>query len=113
MRLQGRRNAPVQMERGKGFADKPNPASAQARLSITVDSSGKKFVAYRDFANGNRVTVKTLSGTKWELVGPQAFTQPIGSIGPICISPDGVLFVPYTDAINGGKISVSRTAFEP
>lgn len=65
--------------------------------AVHIDAAGNPVVAYRDEANGGKMTVQRYIDSQWEIVGTKGFTD-----GPVCeitISEyDGILYAGFKDA---------------
>ncbi|MET4576947.1 IPTL-CTERM sorting domain-containing protein [Ottowia thiooxydans] len=87
-------------------------AAYYTSLAFSPGPDGKPYVAYRDEANGDKVSVMRLNsaGTAWEPVGAAGFSGGVAFYASLAFSPgpDGKPYVAYADAANGGKVSVMR-----
>jgi hypothetical protein len=82
-------------------------------LSIAIDQNGNKFAAYSDFGNGNKITVKVLKENIWANMPITSFATPQNDMAPICLNPDGVPYILFSQPSNGGKVSVLKMSFDP
>ncbi len=78
---------------------------AVSRINPTFDTV---FVAYRDAAAKNKLSVMKYTGSKWVYVGPQGFSTGAASYISLKVDSSGVLYVAYSDSANGYK----ATAYE-
>ncbi|WP_028606033.1 choice-of-anchor U domain-containing protein [Ottowia thiooxydans] len=78
--------------------------------SLAFGPDGKPYVAYRDGANGGKVSVMRLNspGTAWEVVGGAGFSAGEVLSTSLSFGPDGKPYVAYRDESNGNKASVMR-----
>jgi len=99
---------------GSGWSPvSPNPSSPgfsagnTVYISIALDSSGVPYVAYRDIANSNKMTVMSYDGANWNNVGSAGFSA--GTVGGplVAINPaTNVPYVVYEDAANSNYATV-------
>lgn len=76
--------------------------------SLAFAPDGTPYVAYRDDANSQKVTVMKFSSGAWNPVGSVGFSA--GSAGDISLAfaPDGTPYVAYGDGGNGSKATVMK-----
>ena len=75
--------------------------------SLAIDSTtGNPFVAYRDDANGNKVTVQTFVMGSWSVVGTAGFSAGAASYTSLVLDSTGTPFVAYRDNSIGNKATV-------
>lgn len=84
-----------------GFSD-----GTGSDVSLSFNAvTGEPYVAYRDWANGYRATVKKLSAGAWQTVGTQGFSA--GGAQYISLHLyQGVPYVAYMDVANGNRATV-------
>jgi len=75
---------------------------------LALDANGTPFMAYRDEAKYNRISVKKFNGTSWENVGPAGFSAGYTGYVSIAIDASGNPFIAYNDLENGGKATVKK-----
>ncbi|NVN92962.1 MAG: fibronectin type III domain-containing protein [Desulfuromonadales bacterium] len=77
-----------------------------AYTSLALSPDGIPYVAYKDTANSNKVTVMKYSDGAWNVVG-----VPSGSVGyafSFAFSPDGIPYVAYQDWNNNQKLTLIK-----
>lgn len=76
--------------------------------SLSVDNNGIPYVAYRDGANGNKVTVMKYDGAKWMAVGNAGFSADSTKYTSLVVDNNGTPYVAYKDWANGRKATVMK-----
>lgn len=85
----------------------PGFSDGDAWYQKLIIEDGNLYVSYKDFANGNKMTVMTFDGTDWIPVGTKGFTAGDADQGSLAV--DGTTpYVAYKDVANGNKISVMK-----
>ncbi|WP_338761755.1 choice-of-anchor D domain-containing protein [Bernardetia sp. ABR2-2B] len=89
--------------------------------SFAISSSDVPYVAFQDFAQGNKVSVMKFDGNNWVLVGNAGFTANAGAFPSIVIGQNEIPYVSYKDAAfskanvmkfdNGGWVHVGSPDF--
>ena len=77
-----------------GFSD-----GAVIALSLHV-YNGTPYVAYRDLANNDKMTVKRFDGANWEAVGDLGFSSEIPYYISLFVSSEGTPYVAYKGCTN-------------
>jgi len=88
-----------------GFASVDSAAGVQIAML-----SGTPYVAFTDFANGRKISVRKFDGTNWVNVGTAGFSTGIGSSPSIAFDNSGVPYVSFTDAGVQNRIVVRKLA---
>lgn len=75
---------------------------------LIIGPDGLPYVAYSPGTNSNKISVKKLIGDKWQLVGPDGFTN--GGAKGVCmaLANDGTIYVAYQDSVAGYKAMVQQ-----
>jgi hypothetical protein len=76
-------------------------------LSLALDGD-TPFVAYQDWANGNKTTVMKFDGTEWVNVGAAGFSAGGATYQSLALDDAGTPFVVYEDGTNGGKTTLMK-----
>jgi hypothetical protein len=79
-------------------------------ISLALDSSDLPAVAYQDTADANKVKVMKLTNSNWVQLGSAAgFSDDTANDGiSLVIGSGNIPYVAYSDADNGGKVSVMK-----
>ncbi len=81
--------------------------------SVTTEPSlstetGTPTVAYEDFSNGSKITVKKFTGSDWVAVGNPDFTPSSAGNLSLQVAGDGTPFVGFEDGSASGNASVMK-----
>jgi hypothetical protein len=77
-------------------------------MTIAFDSSDICYIAYRDFAQGVKATVKKFDGNNWVTVGNRGFTPAAASFTSIAIGQDNLPYVAFRDFQYNYRASVMK-----
>ena len=77
-------------------------------INLAIDVFGTPYVAYIDYENEHKASVKKFDGNSWIPVGATNIT--IGSVKEISLAIDasGILYIAYRDDMNYGKTKVKK-----
>ena len=104
------KQAQVQQVGEPGFSE--GPVSYPA---LAISSKGTPYIAYRDAADGNKITAKVLADGSWNTVGTAGFSSGSATYTSLAVSNGDTIFAAYQDSAQGYKGIVKRfpgTAWE-
>lgn len=110
-----KRNPFVAFQEGKGNAavmkytegEYWNISKSRAEYtSIALDGSGAPCVAYMDFENGRKATVKKYENGAWSNIGSNGFSKGNAKYTSIAVDSNDNLYVVYQDGANNKKVTV-------
>lgn len=90
-----------------GNTDFGGPAQVDF-LNVNFDDTGAVYVAYKDWQNGRKATVRKLNGTTWDLVGAVGFSAGIVDHVNLAFNSANEPYVVYRDGANGNKATVMK-----
>ncbi|NNE54874.1 MAG: hypothetical protein HKN32_02555, partial [Flavobacteriales bacterium] len=76
--------------------------------SLTFDSQGTPYVAFRDLNDGSKPSVMKFTGLNWEYVGSAGFTTGAVSYVKMAIGPDDGIYITFREASLADKTSVLK-----
>nr|WP_299068175.1 BspA family leucine-rich repeat surface protein [uncultured Allomuricauda sp.] len=76
--------------------------------SIILDNMGRPCIAFSDYRNSKKATVRRFEGTSWEMVGSPGFSDGQADYTSIAMNSSGIFYVVYSDVANSGKATVKR-----
>lgn len=78
--------------------------------NFTAAPDGTLYIAYEDYDNNFKLTVRKHDGSKWSYVGMPGFSANSNGAANIClaIAPDGTPYVAYVDFLNNRKATVKK-----
>ena len=88
-----------------------NYPSTQAAnfTAITMDTAGRPYVVFQDYANSNKASVIRLNNNYWQRVGsPIGFSDGKAMFTTIAIDKNNTPYVAYMDTVNGFKATVKK-----
>jgi hypothetical protein len=71
--------------------------SSVSAPSLAIDSSDIPYVAYQDWGNGGKTTVKKYDGISWKIVGTPGFSSMNAFYPSLAIDSNGIPYVAFTD----------------
>ena len=83
-------------------------AATASYTSIAIDHSGTPYVAYQDFGNGQKATVKKFNGSSWVSVGSPGFSGSLAYFVSLAIDTTGTPYVAFEDFSHSYKVSVMK-----
>ncbi len=87
----------------QGFSD-----GTASSISLFFNSTNNNpYVAFKDWYNGGKISVKMYNGSDWIYVGPPGFSDGAVEYVNLFIY-SGIPYVAYMDVINGNKITVKK-----
>lgn len=75
---------------------------------ICIAPNGTPYIAYADYQQGNKITVKKYSNSTWTTVVAEGITSAAVTELSMAIAPDGSIYIAYPDGANSGKLSVQK-----
>ncbi len=88
---------------GQGFS-----AGDVSSTDIAIDKNGVLYVAFRDFTQGNKVTVMKYADTSWVIVGSAGLSAGGSEYISLVLDTSGTPMVGYRDAANGFRATVQK-----
>lgn len=92
------------------------PPGTYARPVLKADRTGRKYVAFSDATKEDAITLMAFIGGEWIPCGPAGFTLPTTSLDGFIsmgFDPNGVPYLLFGEASNGGRATVFKTGFDP
>ena len=83
-------------------------AGSAAYTSLALGATGTPFVAYRDYVNSYKATVKKFVGTSWVAVGTPGFSAGRADYTSLALGAKGTPYVAYQDYANSRKATVQK-----
>jgi hypothetical protein len=81
--------------------------SATYSAMAVSKSNGHIYVAYRDAATSNKLTVRRFNGSTWSILGTAGIS--VGAVSHCAIAVSGnVVYVAYSEATSGNRLRVMR-----
>ncbi len=78
------------------------------RKSLAIDNGGSLYLAYRDGANDNKVTVMKYDESEWAVVGTPGFSVGGASFISVVFDYSGTPYVAFNDEAFGEKATVMK-----
>lgn len=81
--------------------------SATYSAMAVSKSNGHIYVAYRDAATSNKLTVRRFNGSTWSILGTAGIS--VGAVSHCAIAVSGnIVYVAYSEATSGNRLRVMR-----